>query len=280
MSVNDWPTLQEARRFLKEGRGKGVKIAILDSGVESSHPRLGGLELADDVAIVEEGLQIRAVPGKGHDSFGHGTAIAGILRRVAPEAQLGSFRLLGDRLRSRTLVIAAGVRLALERGYHILNCSFGSSREDQVLTYKEWLDEAYMRGRHIVASCNNLDDTKREWPGHFPTVITVAFAKCAEPTSFFSRRGHLVEFAAAGQDVEVAWLGGGCKQVTGSSFAAPHLAGVLARLLSGCPSLSPLHAKALLQQLALPWPEAEWPHADGAARLYSSEFKHVGGPQN
>ena len=255
--MEHWPTLDEARVFLREGTGRGVKIAILDSGVDTSHPWLAGLELADDLAMVEDGLQISAVPGNRHDNFGHGTAIAGILRRVAPEAQLGSFRLLGEQLRSRTLLIREGVRQALARGYHILNCSFGCGREDHVLHYKDWVDEAYVLGRHIVASANNHDYTKREWPGHFPNVITVTFTRCAEPMSFFCRRGHLVEFAASGQDIEVAWIGGGCKQVTGSSFAAPHLAALLARLLSCCPTLTPLHAKALLQQLAAPWPDAE-----------------------
>ncbi|HEV2208303.1 MAG TPA: S8 family serine peptidase [Verrucomicrobiae bacterium] len=259
--MSDWPTLDEARSFLREGTGRGVKIAILDSGVETAHPELGGLGLADDVAIVEDGLGFRAVPGNGHDLFGHGTAIAGILRQLAPGAQLGSFRLLGERLHSRSRIIAAGVKEALVRGYDILNCSFGCAREDQVLLYKDWVDEAYIRGRHIVASCNNDDYAKREWPGHFPTVITVYFARCAEPTRFFWRRGQLVEFAARGQDVEVAWVGGGRKQVTGSSFAAPHLAGLLARLLSCSPRLTPLHAKALLQGLASPWPEG---NADGA----------------
>jgi subtilisin family serine protease len=63
----------------------------------------------------------------------------------------------------------------------------------------------------------------------------------------------LVEFAARGQDIEVAWLGGERKRVTGSSFAAPHISALLARLLSGCPSLTPLQAKSLLHTLAAPW---------------------------
>jgi subtilisin len=54
-------------------------------------------------------------------------------------------------------------------------------------------------------------------------------------------------------DIEVAWLGGSRKKVTGSSFAAPHVAGLVARLASKCPALSPSHAKALLQKLAAPW---------------------------
>ncbi len=251
-----WPTLEEARSFLQRGSGRGIKVAILDSGVETAHPLLKGLTLADDVAVIDEGFQLSAVPGKGRDVFGHGTAIAGIIHQLAPEAQLGSFRVLGEQLRSRTLIIREGVRQALERGYHVLNCSFGCSREDHVLLYKDWIDEAYIKGRHIVAACNNQDFMRREWPGHFPTVMTVNFVHAEQPDALFCRLGHLVEFAARGQDIEVAWLGGGRKKVTGSSFSAPHVAGLLARMLSCAPSLTPLQAKALLHQLAAPWPLA------------------------
>ena len=121
-----------------------------------------------------------------------------------------------------------------------------------MLQYKQWIDEAYLKGCHVVAACNNLDFTKREWPGHFPTVLTVNFSHAAEPDDFSYRPGCLVEFAARGRNVVVPWLGGCLKKVTGSSFAAPHLAGLLARLLSVCPTLPPLQAKALLHQLAEP----------------------------
>jgi subtilisin family serine protease len=250
---NPLPSLEEARSFLREAKGANVKIAVLDSGIESSHPLLGGVTLADDLAIVEQDLQIGVIPGQGRDVYGHGTAIAGIIRSVAPEAEIGSFRVLGEHLRSRTLIIREGVRQALERGYHILNCSFGCGREDQVLLYKDWIDEAYTLGRHIVASCNNEDFMKREWPGHFPSVITVNFTNSQQDEPFFCRLGQLVEFAARGQDIDVAWIGGDRKKVTGSSFAAPHVAALLARLLSGCPSLTPLQAKSLLHTLAAPW---------------------------
>jgi subtilisin family serine protease len=225
-------------------------VAVLDSGIELNHPALAGLTVADDVAVVDDGLHLRVVPGEGRDVYGHGTAVAGIIHQLAPEAALGSFRVLGPHLRSRTLIIREAARLALERGYHILNCSFGCGRDDHVLFYKEWIDEAYVGGRHVVAACNNQDFTKREWPGHFPTVITVNFRDGDSPEEFHHRRGHLVEFAARGQDLEVAWSGGAHKQVTGSSFAAPHVTGLLARLISGLPRLSSLEAKAVLQNLA------------------------------
>src|SRR5271165_5167679 len=192
--VNNWPTLEQARSYLDSGRGRGIKIAVLDSGIDPTHPWLEGLTLEDDLAILDTGSQLSVVPGEGRDVFGHGTAIAGILRQLAPEARIGSFRVLGEQLRSRTLIIREGARQALERGYHILNCSFGCSREEHVLFYKDWIDEAYLRGRHIVAACNNQDFTKREWPGHFPSVITVHFARCERPDAIFFRRGQMVEF--------------------------------------------------------------------------------------
>ena len=251
--VNTWLTLDQARDFLKRGTGRGIKIAVLDSGIEISNPHLDELKLTDDVAIIDDGVQLKTVPGGGRDVFGHGTAIAGILRDLAPDVSLGSFRVLGEQLRSRTAIIREGVRQAIDRGYHILNCSFGCGREDHVLQYKDWIDEAYLKGCHIVAACNNNDFTRREWPGHFPTVITVNFARTERADALFYRPGHLVEFVARGEEIEVPWIDGGQKKVTGSSFAAPHVAALLARMLSLTPALPPLEAKALLHQIAEPW---------------------------
>lgn len=250
--MSGWPNLDEARSFLQKGTGRDIKVAILDSGVELSHPRLKELQLTDDVVFVEDGLRISTANGQGADVFGHGTAIADIVHQVAPDVHLGSFRVLGAQLRSRSLMIREGVRQAIQRGYHILNCSFGCSREDHVLLYKDWVDEAYRRGRHIVAASNNHDFSKREWPGHFPTVITVNSTDCVQPDALFSRSNNLVEFAARGQNIEVAWMGGVCKNVTGSSFAAAHVTGLLARLISCAPRLSTLEAKAMLLKLAKP----------------------------
>ena len=242
--------LERARQALREGRGEGIRIAVLDSGIETGHPALAGTAFADDIAVIEENAQLKVTAGQGADTFGHGTAVAGIIHQLAPRATLGSIRVLGAQLRSRSLIIREAARLALERGYHILNCSFGCGREDHVLFYKDWIDEAYVRGRHIVAACNNLDFTRREWPGHFPTVITVNFTRSETPELLRCRPGSLVEFEARGQDIPVVWLGGTEKLVTGSSFAAPHVTGLLARLLSALPALSPLEAKALLHRLA------------------------------
>lgn len=242
-----------AADMLVRGTGRGIKVAVIDSGVEQSHPRLQGMSLVDDVAIVSDGLQLVTQPGEGKDVFGHGTAVADIVHSVAPEAGIGSFRVLDGSCKSRTEIIREAVRQAMDQGYQIINCSFGCGVLDHVLQYKTWVDEAYLRGVHIVAACNNSDYTTPEWPGYFASVITVNMADTDEMDKFWYKKGNLVEFAARGVSVEVAWRNGKIKNVTGSSFAAPRVAGMLARLLSEDPALTPVEVKALFHQMASPW---------------------------
>lgn len=251
--MKPWLTIEQAAAAMVRGRGCGVKIAVLDSGIEASHPALGGLQLRDDIVIAEAGHKLEVIPGEGIDLFGHGTAVAGIIHRAAPEAEIGSIRVLGQSLSARTAIILEGARQAIDRGYDILNCSLGCGVPEHVLKYKAWVDEAYLKGVHVVAACNNSDFGRPEWPAFFTSVLTVNMACADDRPEFFYKPGHLVEFAARGVDVEVPWLGGGMKKVTGSSFAAPRVTGLLANLLSEVPNIDPLQAKALFHRLALPW---------------------------
>lgn len=254
--MKPWITPEQAAEYIRQGRGKGVRIAVLDSGIEAGHEAFQGRPLADDIAVVEKGNKLVVVPGEGRDLFGHGTAIAGIIRQMAPEAEIGSIRVLGESLAARTAIILEGARQALDRGYHILNCSLGCAIPEHVLKYKAWVDEAYLKGVHVVAACNNADFGRPEWPGFFTSVLTVNMARTEDHGEVFYKPGHLVEFAAHGVDVQVPWCGGLVKKVTGSSFAAPRVAGMLACLLSEVPNLDPLQAKALFRRLALPWTPA------------------------
>jgi subtilisin family serine protease len=250
--MKHWIDLECAKQALVDGKGSGIKVAILDSGIETSHPRLAGIQLVDDLAIKVDGHRLRLAQGKGHDVFGHGTAVAGIFRTLAPEAKIGSIRVLGDDNSSRTAIIQRAAEEALDRGYQIMNCSFGCGVPRQVLQYKTWVDEAYLRGTHVVTACDNEDFSKQEWPAYFPSVIAVNMARTSEESIFYYRRGTLVEFAARGVDVKVPWSGSAEKVVTGSSFAAPRLAALVARLLSVYPDLGTLQTKAILHRLGLP----------------------------
>jgi len=256
-----WINPSNAKEAISIGTGKGIKVAIIDSGIELAHHKLNHLSLVDDLAFIEseEGV-VKRIPGFGIDVFGHGTAVAGVIKKISPQIQLGSFRVMDDKLRSKYSLIEEAARTAIERGYSILNCSFGSrARLDKIQHFKSWVDLAYKEGVHIVSACNNSNFRDSEWPGFFPSVITVNMARTESDDLFFrsdSQPGvvrHLVEFAAKGVDLNVLWKGNKMKIRSGSSFAAPHVSGLLANLLSVYPGLKPPVAKALMQEIAINW---------------------------
>ncbi len=249
--MTDWPSPAEAREALAQGRGRGVRIALLDSGVETSHPQLRRLRLCDDLVFIAREGRITSEPGDGSDPYGHGTAVAGLVHELAPEAEIGSFRVLGPQLNSRTGIAAAAAHAALDRGYHVLNCSFGCGLAEHIHFYKEWIDRAWLAGAQVVAACNNHRADHPEWPAHLLPAIGVDMAAGLPPEGLARREG-LVEFALLGVDVRVPWCGGGFRQMTGSSLAAPRLTGLLARLLSVYPDLDPAQIRALLRRLAQP----------------------------
>jgi hypothetical protein len=244
----EWLAPETVAAAMRSGTGRGIKIAVIDSGIELSHPALQGLELADDLAITHDGVAVNVDESHGVDLYGHGTAIAHIIRKIAPEAEIGSFRVLGENLRSKGVMIRKGVELAFERGYEILNCSFGCRGEARfILPYKEWVDEAYLRGTHIVSACNNNDFRRPEWPGHFSSVITVNHC-LLDSEEVYRTPNSLVEFIACGEKLRLPWIGGIWRTMNGSSYAAPHMTGFLARILSECGPMSVRLAKEMLHQ--------------------------------
>jgi subtilisin family serine protease len=273
--VNTWISLEEARSAVISGTGQGVRIAVLDSGIEASHPGLGELRLADDLAFVSDGTTLHLRPGSGTDVNGHGTAIAGIIHALAPKAKIGSFRVLRMGLfdlTSKRDIIQRAAFEAIDRGYQILNCSFGCRGEKEfIMEFKDWVDEAYLKGVHVISACSNTDFTEREWPAYFPSVVTVDKMNLDQVDRFFYRPGSLVEFVAKGQYTDLLWLDGKRKNGFGTSFAAPVATALLARLISVYPGLSSLAAKELLRMIAEPWPQARKERPDSRPRSVSRE---------
>lgn len=247
------PSLAEVEEAARTGTGAGIRIAVIDSGVEADHPRLRGLRIRDSVAFEEDGGAIRKIEGEGRDTYGHGTAVADIIHRHAPEAAVGSFRVIDARSLSRTHLICAGVREAMRRGYHVLNCSFGCRGLAKfILPHKEWADEAWLKGVHVVAACANSGSDEAEWPSHFASVIGVDLA-ATDDDELYYRPDHLVSFSAKGENVEVAWLNGGVQVQTGTSFAAPKFSAHIARILSVYPEIPPSMMYSYLSSVAKPW---------------------------
>jgi len=210
-----------------EGGAGQVRVLLLDSGVETDHPELAGWPIAT-LGVTGAAGSWQVAPEAPRDTFGHGTAIASLLRSLAPALELTSLRILGRDLRAGTDQVRFALAWALDQGFDLVNCSFGSSSRQDLPAFKALVDAAYCRNTWIVAASSNLDPALEEYPGAFPSVFTVTSANLALVDTVVRRPGELTEFAAHGADVRVAWKGGGHRILTGSSFAAPRLTALLA----------------------------------------------------
>ena len=229
--------------------GHGVDVAVVDSGVEAGHPAVGTVDGAVAVSwdpAAPDGVRFDAGPHP--DLFGHGTACAGIIRRLAPDCRIHSVRVLGDRLTAKGPVFAAAVRWAIEAGMDVVNLSLSSAREEYLPLFHDLADEAYFAGVTLVCAVNNTPVPS--YPSEFAAVLSVAATDPLPDDGFLYNPRPPVEFGAPGIDVEVPWLGGGSIVATGNSFAAPHMSGLVARLLSKHPGLTPFQVKTVLHALA------------------------------
>jgi subtilisin family serine protease len=238
-----WPERVTREWALDDATGKGVRVCILDSGVDPSHPLVGELESA--VAIfVGENDEVTAAEDTEGDVSGHGTACAGIIRRLAPEASISSVRVLGANFTGSGSVLLGGLRYAIEQGFDVINMSLSTTKKPFASVLHELADSAYFKRTVLVASAHNM--RVESYPWRFSSVISVGSHERNEPLAWYANPEPPVEFFAHGVDVEVAWPGGGAMRCTGNSFAAPHLAAVCALILSKHPELTPFQLKSLL----------------------------------
>lgn len=241
----DWISPEQAATAIRNGDGSGVRIAVLDSGIEIAHPDFQGRRLHDDLVVEGASLEHFA-NGRGEDVYGHGTAVAGIIWEIAPEAEIASFRVLGPKLGGRTRQVWLAAHAAIARGFDVVNCSFACGIAGHLSLYKEWTDKALLAGVHVVAASQGEEP---EWPAHFASVLGVdCAANGSHEREISCCSDRMVEFTAAAS-CEVAWKNGGRCLMTGSSFAAARLTGIVARLLSVHPIRDPLLLKALLRRV-------------------------------
>jgi hypothetical protein len=240
---------------LEGSDGSGVRVALLDSGVERSHPLLAGAMFDGDFHLAESG---RLEEGDGTDCFGHGTAVASVIHQAAPGVTIGSFRVLGGNAYGRDDMVRQAALEAVSRGYDIIHCSCGAVGSTfTVMGFKDWLDAAWVAGVHVVAACNNGGAGVRVWPAHFSSVVAVDAVQGEDSNGgFFRRKGAMVEFVVpCGRGRDLAWRGGGVRRIAGTSFCAPVVTGWMARILSNEPGLHPDEMKVALRRLASPLPE-------------------------
>jgi subtilisin len=239
---SDWP-VDRLRDWAWGGAtGAGVRVCILDSGIEPDHPLVGPLDASYAAVSAEDG-GYAVVPEAPHDRFGHGTACAGIIRSLAPQCLLTSVRVLGGKTGSGDALLA-GLRWAISEGFDVINMSLSTTKPRYTPQLRELADEAFFRGTVLVASAHNMP--VESFPWRFSSVISVGSHTVADPELIYYNPYPPVEFFAQGQDVQVAWSGRGTKKVSGNSFATPRIAGLCTLVLSKHRNLRPFQIKNIL----------------------------------
>ncbi len=245
------PLGEDAREWAWGGAdGSGVKVAVVDSGVMAEHPAVGGVDgYVAVVADPEQETGFRYDEAPHEDLVGHGTACAGIIRSLAPEVEIYSVRVLGENLKGQGALLLAGIEWALDHGMDVVNMSLSSKAERMFAPLHEVADEAYFGSNLLVCAANNVPGPT--YPSQFASVVSVACMPGDDPFALAYNPDPPVEFAARGVDIEVPWTGAeGSIVATGNSFAAPHVAGLAALVLSKHPGLTPFQVKAVLQAVS------------------------------
>ena len=226
--------------------GRGVKVAVVDSGVEADHPAIAS-RVAGYVAITKGEQEPVLATGPHDDFLGHGTACAATILEHAPDCELYSVRVLGPQA-GTAQVFLAGLRWVLENGIHVANLSLGTTKREYFSELYEVTDRAYFRNVILVTAANNFPIASA--PCEFASVISVAAHRGSDAGVFYYNSKPPVEFGAPGLDARIAWKGGGWVTASGNSFAAPHITGVVARLLGKRPDLTAFQVKGILRALS------------------------------
>jgi subtilisin len=239
----EWPGRVTREWAWGGSTGEGVRVCILDSGVEASHPLVGHVEGAVAVEVGEDD-EVTVVEDAEGDLAGHGTACAGIVRSIAPDCSIFSVRVLGAGFTGSGTALLGGLHWAVEQGFQVINMSLSTTKSQFAGMLHEVADAAYFRRTVLVASAHNMP--VESYPWRFSSVISVGSHEERDPLAFFYNPSPPVEFFARGVDVEVAWLGGGTARSTGNSFATPHMSAICALILGKHPELTPFQLKNTL----------------------------------
>ncbi|KWX06917.1 hypothetical protein TR75_04535 [Hydrogenibacillus schlegelii] len=251
--------------------GRGVTIAVVDTGVALDHPAFRGR--------LESGVNL-LTGGAPYDDNGHGTALAGILvgggrlQGIAPAAKVLPIKALDAFGSGNSYTVARGIREAVDRGAKVIVLSL----TDPVYSFamENALEEAERAGVVVVAAAGN-DGGKVPYPAAYPTVLGVGALDERDRPAPFSNRGDAVDVVAYGVNIFTA-RPGGYDAYSGTSMAAPQAAGVAALLISKKPG----PAEAVRDQLrttASPIPGAPRPSVGfGRVDAYAALSTWQGGP--
>lgn len=231
--------------------GKGVQVAIIDSGIDSLHPALEHRVVRTCVVHknAEGEIICEEIPvEKSVDNFGHGTAVAGCVTDVAPAVEIINIRVLNEYNACTGDILIAGLKWALQQGIRLVNMSLATSKQQWIESLYQLAEQAYLQNTIIVASRRNVGDLG--CPAMFSSVISVDRETYTDRYQLGYRANNMIEYDARGTEIEVLAPGGGYAIQTGTSFATPHITGMVALLLEKFPKITGPEAKSILKALA------------------------------
>lgn len=244
--------LIKAPSIWNKSMGSHVKVAVIDTGVDHSHPDLRHC-LSRGVNFIQRNM----LP---HDDNGHGTHIAGTIAAagklhglvgVAPRASIHAVKAFDRNGSAFISDIILGIDWCVRNHIDIINMSFGMKTTNPALL--DAVRKAHQAGVVIVASSGN--DGKRlsiDFPARYPQTISVGAIGMNRKIAPFSNRSKNIDIFAPGEKIVSTWLRGKYNELSGTSMATSHVSGVIALLLGARPGMRPDDIKALLKQGALP----------------------------
>ncbi|MFI1810789.1 type VII secretion-associated serine protease mycosin [Streptomyces sp. NPDC020422] len=257
----------------QDTKGKGVRVAVIDTGVDDVNPQLK--EAVDAKSGKDYLKPDKDNPGIGDDKrgktdgtvdeVGHGTKVAGIIAArprkgtgfvgLAPEATIIPIRQNDERNSGKSDTMAQAIDYARAKGAHVINISQDTT---QPLGPNSLMAQAVKRaidaGIVVVASAGNdgIDGkSKNTYPAAFPGVLAVASSDRNNERAAFSQSGSFVGVAAPGVDIVSTVPGGGQCVDNGTSFSAPYVAGVAALLRAKHKDWSPAQIVTRIEQTAI-----------------------------
>ena len=239
--------------------GTGVKIAVLDTGIDYDHPDLKD-NVKGGVSVV--GPRTSTNPKNWKDKNGHGTHVAGIIAAenndigvvgVAPKAWLYAVKVLNNAGTGSYADLIDGIQWAIENGMQVISMSLGGSSCSQAL--EDACNAAYNAGLILIAAAGNSGDGNPEtdevlYPAAFDSVIAVGATDQTDQAPYWSSSGSQVELAAPRVDIKSTWLDGTYETLSGTSMACPHVTGTVALIWAKDGTLSNIEVRSLLQTTA------------------------------
>ncbi len=223
-------------------RGRGVRVAVIDSGFRRDGSPNDWLEAGHGLVAPEDGLRL-AWSDDSDDRIGHGTACAQIIHRLAPAATIVPLRVFGQRLETSPEIILEALSWAIRGRYQVINLSLGTQAQDALRPFYRLCQEAHDLGIVLVSALPRGDGVS--YPAAFEPVLGVTLGEVDNPFDFHYVEDHAAEIHAYGH--HCATWHGEARELHGSSFAAPHVSGIVARLLEKEPGLG---LAGVRQQLA------------------------------